>query len=109
MGVACGGDPLTFSGLSGMGDLVLTSTDDQSRNRTVGLAIGRGRKLSDILAEMHEVSEGVATSLSAKALAERVGVEMPITDEVCKILHEDKDPHQASIDLTSRALRDERW
>jgi glycerol-3-phosphate dehydrogenase (NAD(P)+) len=109
LGVASGGDPLTFSGLSGMGDLVLTSTDDQSRNRTVGLAIGRGRKLDDILAEMHEVSEGVATSRSAKALAERLGVEMPITAEVCAVLHEDKDPRQAFVDLTSRELRDERW
>jgi glycerol-3-phosphate dehydrogenase (NAD(P)+) len=108
LGVALGGDPLTFSGLSGMGDLVLTSTDDQSRNRTVGLAIGRGRKLADILAEMDEVSEGVATSLSARALAAQVGIEMPISEEVCKILHEDKDPRQAFVDLTSRALRDER-
>lgn len=108
LGVAKGGDPLTFSGLSGIGDLVLTSTDDQSRNRKVGLAIGRGRKLADVLAEMHEVSEGVWTSQSAETLADRLGVEVPITAEVRAILHDDKDPQQALVDLMSRALRDER-
>ena len=109
LGVTRGADPLTFAGLSGMGDLVLTCTGDLSRNRTLGLAIGQGRKLADILAEMDEVVEGVLTSRSAGQLAAREGVEMPITAEVCAVLHEGKDPAQAVLDLTSRALRDEVW
>jgi glycerol-3-phosphate dehydrogenase (NAD(P)+) len=80
-----------------------------SRNRTLGLAIGQGRKLADILAEMDEVVEGVLTSRSAGQLAAREGVEMPITAEVCAVLHEGKEPAQAVLDLTSRALRDEVW
>ena len=94
-----------------MGDLVLTCTGDLSRNRRVlGLAIGQGRKLPDILAEMDEVVEGVLTSRLAPASSPtRVGVEMPITAEVCAVLHEGKDPAQAVVDLTSRALRDEVW
>ncbi len=108
LGVARGGDPITFAGLSGMGDLVLTCTGDLSRNRTVGLAIGQGRKLSEILAEMDEVVEGVFTSRSATELAARVGVEMPITAQVFAVLHEGKEPRQAVLDLISRDLRDER-
>ncbi|MDJ0769966.1 MAG: NAD(P)H-dependent glycerol-3-phosphate dehydrogenase [Ilumatobacter sp.] len=108
LGVARGSEPMTFAGLSGMGDLVLTSTDDMSRNRRVGLAIGQGRKLAEVQAEMHEVSEGVYTALSARQLAAEVDVEMPITAQVCAVLHEGKDPRQAFLDLTSRHLRDER-
>ncbi len=107
LGVARGGDPMTFAGLSGMGDLVLTCTGDLSRNRSVGLAIGQGRRLAEILAEMDEVVEGVVTSRSAHQLAARVGVEMPITAQVCAVLHEGKEPRQAVLDLTSRELRDE--
>ena len=107
--VACGGEPLTSAGLSGMGDLVLTCTDDQSRNRRVGLAIGRGSTLDEVLAGMKEVSEGAATCLAARDLAARREVEMPITAEVCAVLYEQKDPMQAVLDLTSRELRDERW
>jgi glycerol-3-phosphate dehydrogenase (NAD(P)+) len=109
LGVARGGDPLTFAGLSGMGDLVLTCTGDLSRNRSVGLALGQGRRLDDILAEMDEVVEGVLTSRSARELSIRERVEMPITSEVYAILHEGKDPRRAVLDLTSRELRDERW
>lgn len=109
LGVARGADPLTFAGLSGMGDLVLTCTGDLSRNRTLGLAIGQGHKLADILAEMEKVVEGVVTSQSARQLAAREGVEMPITAEVCAMLHEDKDPAQAVRDLIARELRDEQW
>jgi glycerol-3-phosphate dehydrogenase (NAD(P)+) len=92
-----------------MGDLVLTCTGDLSRNRSVGLALGRGRTLTEILADMDEVVEGVLTSRSAHQLAERSGVEMPITAEVCAVLHDGKDPRQAVLDLTSRELRNERW
>jgi glycerol-3-phosphate dehydrogenase (NAD(P)+) len=109
LGAARGGDPMTFAGLSGMGDLVLTCTGDLSRNRSLGLAIGQGRRLEDILAEMDEVVEGVVTSRSAHELAARVGVEMPITAQVCAILHEGKEPRQAVLELISRELRDERW
>jgi glycerol-3-phosphate dehydrogenase (NAD(P)+) len=109
LGAARGGDPMTFAGLSGMGDLVLTCTGDLSRNRSLGLAIGQGRRLEDILAEMDEVVEGVVTSRSALQLAARVGVEMPITSQVCAILHEGKEPRQAVLELISRELRDERW
>jgi glycerol-3-phosphate dehydrogenase (NAD(P)+) len=109
LGAARGGDPMTFAGLSGMGDLVLTCTGDLSRNRSLGLAIGQGRRLEDILAEMNDVVEGVVTSRSAHELAARVGVEMPITAQVCAILHEGKEPRQAVLELISRELRDERW
>lgn len=108
LGVARGGDPLTFAGLAGIGDLVLTCTGDLSRNRTVGLEIGKGRKLSDIVTEMETVAEGVKTTLAARALAADLGVEMPITEQVYLTLYEDKDPHRAVLELMGRDLRDER-
>lgn len=109
LGEARGSNPLTFAGLSGMGDLVLTCTGDLSRNRSVGLAIGAGSTLDEILSRSDEVTEGVYTSLAARALGQSVGVEMPITNEVCAVLHEGKDPRQAVLDLMSRETRDERW
>lgn len=109
LGEARGGDPLTFAGLSGMGDLVLTCTGDLSRNRSLGVALGQGAKLQELLAATDEVTEGVYTSLGALQMGERSGVEMPITREVCAVLHEGKDPRQAVLDLTSRQSRDERW
>lgn len=108
LGVAMGGHPATFAGLSGVGDLVLTCAGGLSRNRQVGLAIGRGRKLTDIRAEMHEVAEGVPTCRSARELAGRVGVEMPITEQMYLLLYEDKDPADAMRDLLVRDLRHER-
>jgi glycerol-3-phosphate dehydrogenase (NAD(P)+) len=108
LGVAMGADPSTFSGLSGIGDLVLTCAGGLSRNRSVGMAIGRGRTLDEIRAEMNEVAEGVATCRSARALADRVGVEMPITEQMYLLLYEDKDPRDAMVDLLGRRLRDER-
>jgi glycerol-3-phosphate dehydrogenase (NAD(P)+) len=107
LGVALGGRPETFAGLSGMGDLVLTCTGGLSRNRRVGMAIGRGRRLADIVAEMNEVAEGVPTCRSARALAAAVGVEMPITEQMYLLLDADKDPRQAMRDLLGRRLRDE--
>jgi glycerol-3-phosphate dehydrogenase (NAD(P)+) len=103
-----GADPLTLAGLSGMGDLVLTCTGDLSRNRNVGLQIGRGKKLQDIVGSMQMVAEGVRTTKSAHALAERLGVDMPITREVHAMLYEDKPPLKAVVDLMTRPLRDER-
>ena len=103
-----GADPITLAGLAGMGDLVLTCTGDQSRNRRVGLGLGQGRKLQDILDEMGQVAEGVKTTLSAKQLAERLGVEMPITDEMHKILYHDEPARAAARRLMGRALKHER-
>ncbi len=104
-----GGNQQTVSGLSGLGDMVLTCTGDLSRNRTVGLRIGRGERLDDILATMKMVAEGVRNSLSICELARRVGAEMPITEQVRLMLHEDKPALQAVGDLMSRQARPEFW
>ena len=108
LGVARGGHPLTFAGLSGIGDLVLTCTGDLSRNRSVGLEVGRGRRLDDVLGDMRMVAEGVRTTEAAHRLATKAGVEMPITDQVYRILYENKDPRAAVLELMRRTLRDER-
>ena len=104
-----GADPLTFSGLGGLGDLVLTCTGDLSRNRTVGLKLGQGMKLSDILADMKMVAEGVKTTRSAWNLARKVGVEMPILEQVYQVLYEDKPCKDAVMDLLGRSLKEEQW
>jgi glycerol-3-phosphate dehydrogenase (NAD(P)+) len=88
LGVAMGGKPATFSGLAGMGDLVATCSSPQSRNRHVGEELGKGRKIEEIIAEMNEVAEGVKSSKSVMLLAERYGVEMPIAQEVYRVVHE---------------------
>lgn len=106
-GIKAGADPQTFSGLSGMGDLILTCTGDLSRNRTVGLKLGEGKKLSVVLAEMKMVAEGVKTSLSGYKLAQKHEIEMPILEQVYKILYEDKNCAQAVADLLSRELKTE--
>jgi len=107
LGVKMGANPLTFSGLAGMGDLVLTCTGDLSRNRTVGLKLGQGMTISAILAEMRMVAEGVKTTKSARALAAKMGVEMPILDQVYQVLYEDK-PCQAAVrDLLAREQKEE--
>ncbi len=108
LGVALGGHPATFAGLSGVGDLVLTCAGGLSRNRSVGLALGRGRRLADIRAEMNEVAEGVPTCRSARELAARTGVEMPITEQMFRILNDEVEPRAAMRDLLGRSLRDER-
>jgi glycerol-3-phosphate dehydrogenase (NAD(P)+) len=87
-----------------MGDLVLTCTGELSRNRTVGVELGKGRKLVEILATLGHVAEGVKTTKSAHDLSVKLGVEMPITQEVYKILYEDKPPQRAVTDLMNRAL-----
>lgn len=107
MGLALGANPATFAGLAGMGDLVLTCTGDLSRNRTVGMELGRGRTLAEILAGMKMVAEGVKTTLSAYQLACRLGVDMPITEQMYRILYENKDPRQAVTDLMLRGLKAE--
>ncbi|MGA7826709.1 MAG: NAD(P)H-dependent glycerol-3-phosphate dehydrogenase [Geobacteraceae bacterium] len=107
LGLALGGQSATFAGLAGMGDLVLTCTGDLSRNRTVGMQLGEGKKLSEILAGMHMVAEGVKTTESAYHLAKKLGVEMPITEQVYQVLYQDKTPHQAMMDLMNRGLKAE--
>ncbi|MFC1895037.1 NAD(P)H-dependent glycerol-3-phosphate dehydrogenase [Thermodesulfobacteriota bacterium] len=107
LGVHLGADPRTFSGLAGVGDLVLTCTDDQSRNHTLGKKIGRGMKLDEILAEMRMVAEGVRTARSLYNLSRNVGVEMPIALQVYRILYEGVEPMKALRSLMTRSLRDE--
>ncbi len=101
--VACGGRAETMAGLAGLGDLVLTCTGGLSRNRTVGVELGRGRNLSDIIAGMHGmVAEGVLTTTAAVGLAAKMGVEMPITEQMHAILQQGKSPQQAIRDLMAR-------
>jgi glycerol-3-phosphate dehydrogenase (NAD(P)+) len=107
LGTAMGADPLTFLGLAGMGDLVLTCTGDLSRNRRVGLALGRGERLEEIVAGMHGVAEGVRTTLAACALADLHRVEMPIAQAVKRILEGSLGPKEAVELLLSRQLRPE--
>jgi len=107
LGKAMGGDRQTFMGLSGMGDLVLTCTGDLSRNRQVGLRLAKGQKLLDILADMKMVAEGVKTAEAVHALGQKLGVEMPITEQVYAILYKDKDPSKAVYELMTRDLKDE--
>ena len=107
LAVARGGSPVTLSGLAGLGDLALTCYGELSRNRTVGVELGKGRKLPEILAGLKQVAEGVKTARSAKDLAERLGVDAPITQEVYCVLHEGKDPKQAAVALMTRAPKAE--
>lgn len=104
-----GGHAVTLSGLAGMGDLVLTCTGDLSRNRRVGLALGEGRRLADVLAEMDAVAEGVRTTRAARELAAELGVEMPIVDAVYSVLYEDVDPMEGLARLMAREPKPERW
>ena len=107
MGVAMGAQPLTFSGLGGLGDLVLTCTGSLSRNRTVGLKLGQGKNLATALAEMTMVAEGVKTTKSCYNLAARLGVDMPILTQTYQVLYEDKDCMEAVRELFSRDLKSE--
>ncbi|HEY6009304.1 MAG TPA: NAD(P)H-dependent glycerol-3-phosphate dehydrogenase [Geobacteraceae bacterium] len=107
LGLAMGAQTATFAGLAGMGDLVLTCTGDLSRNRSVGIRLGQGARLEAILAEMRMVAEGVKTTESAWHLARRLGVEMPITEQVYHVLHEDKPARDAVIELMTRDLKAE--
>ena len=107
LGVKMGANPLTFSGLGGLGDLVLTCTGDLSRNRMVGLKLGQGKKLQAILAEMAMVAEGVKTTGSAWRLARRQGVDMPILEQIYKVLYEDKPCQEAVMSLLTRDQKEE--
>jgi glycerol-3-phosphate dehydrogenase (NAD(P)+) len=108
LAVACGGRRQTLAGLSGIGDLVLTCTGSLSRNRSVGIELGRGRQLNDIIAGLNgKVAEGVRSTAAALGLAARYAVEMPITEQMDAILHRNKSPKEAIRELMSRPGRDE--
>jgi glycerol-3-phosphate dehydrogenase (NAD(P)+) len=107
LAVRKGANPLTLAGLAGMGDLVLTCTGDLSRNRTVGLKLGQGKKLAEALAEMKQVAEGVKTTRSAHDLGERLGVELPITSTVYQVLYQDKPAIEAVTELLVRPMKHE--
>jgi glycerol-3-phosphate dehydrogenase (NAD(P)+) len=107
LGVRLGANPHTFSGLAGMGDLILTCTGSLSRNHTVGKLIGEGKKLDEILADMKMVAEGVRTAKSVRNLSRRVGVEMPISEAVYDVLYEGLSPKEAVYRLMTRDLKDE--
>lgn len=102
LGVALGAKPETFSGLSGIGDLIVTCGSRHSRNRAVGERLGRGEPLQEILGGMKQVAEGIWNAKAARDLAREHGLDMPITEEVCAIVEDGKDPRQALKDLMSR-------
>lgn len=107
LALACGAKPETMAGLAGLGDLVLTCTGDLSRNRHVGIELGRGRRLSDILGEMREVAEGVKTTRAIHELGKRLGIEMPITASISSLLYADKPAAEAASELMGRPLKRE--
>jgi len=108
IGVARGAEPATFLGLAGMGDLLLTCTGDQSRNRRVGLGLAAGRPLDEIVAELGEVAEGIQTTRAACRLAARLGVDAPIANQVRAVIDGEKTPEEAGRWLMGRQLKSER-
>jgi glycerol-3-phosphate dehydrogenase (NAD(P)+) len=109
LGLALGAEALTFAGLAGLGDLVLTSTGSLSRNRTLGIALGRGQTLTEALAGKQSVAEGVNTAKTAVALAARHAVDLPISRQVAAIVFEGKAPKQAMAELMEREPKPEQW
>jgi glycerol-3-phosphate dehydrogenase (NAD(P)+) len=109
LGTTMGADPITFAGLSGMGDLIVTCTSRHSRNRYVGEQIGKGKTLLEVLDSMVQVAEGVRTTKSAYHLSQKLKVEMPITEEVYRVLFEEKQPRDAVYDLMTREPKAEDW
>ncbi|MAT38648.1 MAG: NAD(P)H-dependent glycerol-3-phosphate dehydrogenase [Ectothiorhodospiraceae bacterium] len=109
LGVELQANPLTFSGLSGLGDLIVTTMSRHSRNRFVGEEIGKGKKLPEVLSAMKMVAEGVETTRSAYELSRMHGVDMPIVSQVYKILFEEKDPKEATYELMTREAKEEIW
>jgi glycerol-3-phosphate dehydrogenase (NAD(P)+) len=107
IGLKMGANPRTFTGLAGIGDLILTCTGDLSRNHTVGVKLGQGKKIDDILAEMHMVAEGVKTARSVYNLSRKLNVNMPIFHEAYRILYEDDSPKEAIHRLMTRDLKQE--
>ncbi|HEB56407.1 MAG TPA: NAD(P)-dependent glycerol-3-phosphate dehydrogenase [Gammaproteobacteria bacterium] len=107
LGVALGAETETFTGLTGLGDLVLTCTDNQSRNRRLGLAVGQGQDIQQAMIDIGQVVEGVNTSREVHTLAQRLDVEMPITEQIYKVLHHGLAPKDAVQALMERAIRAE--
>lgn len=107
LGIALGALPETFMGMSGLGDLVLTCTDNQSRNRRLGIALGQGKNVADAMKEIGQVVEGYYNTKEVRTLASRYNVDMPICDEIYAMLYENKSPKSAAIALMSRAQRSE--
>lgn len=107
LGVALGGRPETFAGLAGMGDLIATCQSDDSRNNRVGMALATGKQLDQIVSEMRMVAEGVKTARPVLALAEGVGVDMPIAAQVARVLYEGAHPHEAVLTLMTREAKPE--
>jgi glycerol-3-phosphate dehydrogenase (NAD(P)+) len=107
LGVRLGADPMTFAGLAGMGDLILTATGALSRNRALGVELGLGRSLEQVQAGKHSVAEGVNTAATAVTLGKRHGVELPIAGEVADILFHGKEPRRAVSELMERDLKAE--
>ncbi len=107
LGIAAGADPLTFAGIAGLGDLIATCSSASSRNYALGRALASGLSLDEALASLHHVAEGVSTTIAAHALGRRLGVEMPIVEQMHQVLFEGKSPQAAVADLMQREPRDE--
>lgn len=107
LGVALGADPATFMGMAGLGDLVLTCTDNQSRNRRFGIMLGQGMGVDEAQAQIGQVVEGYRNTKEVMSLAQRYGVEMPITEQIYQVLYCHKDVREAALSLLGRASRDE--
>lgn len=107
LGIAAGADPLTFAGIAGLGDLIATCSSATSRNYRLGYALSTGQSLDDALASLGHVAEGVSTTVAARQLGRRLGVELPITDQMYQVLFDGKSPHLAVADLMQREPRDE--
>ena len=104
-----GAKPLTFAGLAGMGDLILTATGDLSRNRALGVALAQGQSLADYRAKHLSVAEGANTSKAGAELGRRVGVELPIIQQVCEVLFNGKPARDGIAELMARELKAEQW
>ena len=109
LGLAMGADPLTFAGLAGMGDLVLTTTGSLSRNRSLGIALAGGQSFEEYRATHRSVAEGANTSLAGAALGKRFGIELPIIEQVCEVLFRGRAPREAITQLMGRELKSEQW
>lgn len=109
LGVAMGANPLTFAGLAGMGDLILTATGDLSRNRALGVALGQGRSLAEYQGTHRSVAEGANTSKAAAEMGRRKGVELPIIQQVCDVLFSGKPARDGIDELMARELKSEQW
>ncbi len=109
LGVAMGADPLTFAGLAGMGDLVLTTTGSLSRNRALGVALAQGQSFEEYRAAHRSVAEGANTSVAGAALGRRMGIELPIIEQVCGVLFRGRPPREAIAELMGRELKSEQW